>query len=66
MERKVAHRILEAVPNKIWKIGFKSFANGCSAKVGRIYKVEGRAAPVARAADLGEAGRVGREVADLS
>ncbi len=67
MERKVAHRILGAVPNKIWKIAFKSFANGCSAKVGRIYKVEGRAAPVARAAvDLGEADRVGREVADPS
>jgi hypothetical protein len=65
VERKVAHRILEAVRNKIWKIGFKSFANGCSAKVERIYKVEGSAAPLARAAvGLGEADRVGREVAD--
>ena len=64
MERKVAHRILEAVPNKIWKIGFKSFANGCSAKVGRIYKVEGGAAPVARAAV--EADPADREAADPS
>ena len=65
MERKVALRILGAVPNRIWKIAFKSFANGCRAKVERIYKVEGSAAPLARAAvGLGEADRVGREVAD--